>query len=307
MDIKHSHLRPGLQFLVFWSVFLGIFFAGNIIGVAVAIGMYGSDVVNDISKVQISSVQARNAIWIIQVCGTTLPIFLAPVVFAYAIVREPDDYLKPQFEFSWKLVVLAFFITLLSTVLNEFLANVNARLDLSSISPGLDRYIHDSEAAATKMSDALLQMPTVGSLIAVVLFVGLLTAIVEEFMFRGCLLTIMMKWTKNPHVAIWITAILFSAFHFEFLSFLPRVLLGGLFGYFVWWSGSVWTSVWAHFVNNGTVVILTYLAQHKLIGINPDDTHLFNSLAYIICLIFTLFLLLIYRKIALPSRLMVND
>ena len=103
--------------------------------------------------------------------------------------------------------------------------------------------------------------------------------------------TIFIRWTKNKHAAVWITAILFSAFHMEFFGFLPRLLLGVLFGYFVAWSGSIWPAIWGHFVNNGTIVVITYLSQHKLIGIGPDDQHVFNNVWYIISLVITLFLL----------------
>ena len=111
-----------------------------------------------------------------------------------------------------------------------------------------------------------------------------------------------MRWTKNYHVAVWITAILFSAFHMEFFGFLPRLMLGVLFGYFVVWSGSIWTSVWAHFINNGTAVVVTYLYQHKKITINPDDQHVFNYTGYIISLVIVLFLLYVYRNITLSQQ-----
>jgi membrane protease YdiL (CAAX protease family) len=130
-----------------------------------------------------------------------------------------------------------------------------------------------------------------------VLMVGLLTAIVEEFMFRGVLQTIFTRWTKSTHAAVWITAILFSAFHMEFFGFLPRLLLGVLFGYFVAWSGSIWTGVWAHFLNNSAAVIAAYLYQNKIIKGDPNDQHLFNNTGYAISLVTVVFLLFLYKRI----------
>ena len=126
-------------------------------------------------------------------------------------------------------------------------------------------------------------------------------------MFRGCLQTILLKWMRNKHTAIWITAILFSAFHMEFFGFLPRLLLGALFGYFVAWSGSIWPSVWGHFVNNGTAVIVTYLSQHKLINIDPDDQHIFSYVGYVISFIITLLLLFAYRYISAKRQILDID
>jgi len=142
-----------------------------------------------------------------------------------------------------------------------------------------------------------LQMNSVWDMLFDVLFVGLLTAIVEEFMFRGCLQTIFEKWFKNKHVAIWVTAILFSAFHMEFFGFLPRLLLGAMFGYFVVWSGSVWPAILGHFLNNASAVVATYLYQQKKITLNPDDQHVFNYPAYAFSFIIILFLFWVYHNI----------
>jgi membrane protease YdiL (CAAX protease family) len=117
-------------------------------------------------------------------------------------------------------------------------------------------------------------------------------------MFRGVLQTTMQRWTKNTHAAIWVTAVLFSAFHMEFYGFLPRMFLGALFGYFVAWSGSIWPAIWGHFLNNGSAVIVTYLYQQKKINLNPDDQHVFNYAGYIFSFIIIIVLLLVYKKIA---------
>jgi len=155
-----------------------------------------------------------------------------------------------------------------------------------------------SEDEALKETQLLLQMNSLGAMLFDLLVIGLLTAIAEEFLFRGCVQTIFTRWTKSKHWGIWIAAILFSAFHMQFFGFLPRLLLGVFFGYFVAWSGSIWTSVWGHFINNGSAVVITYLFQQKIIKVNPDDQHVFNWLGYLLSLILTVLLLNVYRNIA---------
>jgi hypothetical protein len=289
-----KNMRPGLQFLMFSLIFIGIFILGNLLGAGLIFVIYGSKTFMAIASLNVTAPHFNTAVWILQISGTTLPIFAAPVVFAYTLTNSPVNYLKPGFKFPWALLLLIFVIMFVSNPLIELLSNLNQKIPL----PQWLSWMKDNEKNDEKLMGALLQMKTIWGVIANVLAIGLLTAIVEELMFRGVLQTIFFRWTKNVHAAVWITAILFSAFHMEFFGFLPRLLLGVLMGYFVAWSGSVWTGVWAHFINNSTIVVVTYLFQHKLVNINPDDQHVFNYWGYAFGFALTLTLLLIYRSIA---------
>jgi len=294
-----SELRPFMQFLIFLAILFVALIIGNVIGAGIIWVLYGSKTFTAITALNTAAPNFLNALWILQLAGTTLPILITPVFFAYVVIPNPAEYIRSNFTFPWLLLVLIFGIMFISAPLIELLSNINQKMVL----PPFLKWMRESEDNAQKLTNVMLQMNTIWDMIFDLLFVGLLTAIVEEFMFRGCLQTIFEKWTKNTHAAIWITAILFSAFHMEFFGFLPRLFLGVLFGYFVAWSGSIWTSVWAHFINNGTDVVVTYLSQHKKISINPDDQHVFNSKIYMLSFIIILFLFWIYRQIALNKKL----
>jgi membrane protease YdiL (CAAX protease family) len=293
-----STMHPGTQFLVFALLFVGIYIVGNIIGAALVTVLYGLKTLMAVAAIDTTNPHFLASLWILQITGTTLTIFSAAVIFGFSIMREPKDYLKLSSRFSWILIVLVFAIMLVSNPLIEFLANLNQKMVL----PPFLKWMKDSEESAQKLTEAMLQMKSIWDVILDVLAIGLLTAIVEEFMFRGVLQTILVRWTNNIHAAVWITAILFSAFHLQFFGFLPRVMLGVLFGYFVAWSGSIWTSVWAHFLNNGAAVVATYLFQQKIIKSDPDDQHLFSAGAYMISLVIVVFLLFVYRKTAVEKK-----
>lgn len=293
-----NQIHPAMQFLIFIGIFVIILIIGNLIGAGIVLALYGLKTLMALASLNISTPNFIPAIWILQLTGTTFPIFAAPVFFAFIIVKDTDEYIKPSFNFPWVLLLMILAIMFISNPVIEFLSNLNQKMVL----PHFLKWMRDSEDNAQKLTEAMLQMKTIWDLIIDILLIGLLTAVVEEFMFRGCLQTIFLQWTGNIHAAVWITAILFSAFHMEFFGFLPRLMLGVLFGYFVAWSGSVWTGVWAHFINNGTAVIGTYLFQHKLIKINPDDQHLFSYAGYIISLLIILFLLFIYRNVAFNKQ-----
>jgi membrane protease YdiL (CAAX protease family) len=293
-----NQMTPQLQFAVFVVIAVLIILLGNLIALGIIAGMYGLSAITDILSLKFSGPNTISALYILQLVSTTTPIFAAPVFFACVIVKEPKPYLKPSFRFPWMLIIVAFVIMLISSPLIELSSNFNQKMVLPEFLKGLERWMKESEETARKITTAILQMNTVWECIKNVFLIGLLTAIAEEFMFRGVLQTIIQRWTKNTHAAIWITAVLFSAFHMEFYGFLPRMFLGALFGYFVAWSGSIWPAVWGHFLNNGSAVVVTYLFQQKKINLNPDDQHVFNYVGYIFSFIIIIVLLMVYKKIA---------
>ncbi|OKS88956.1 CPBP family intramembrane glutamic endopeptidase [Mucilaginibacter polytrichastri] len=297
----YSQMRPSLQFLVFIAVTVVMLIIGLLISMGIITLLYNFDTFMKVSQLQIDTPNAISALWIIQFISTTMPILAIPVFFAYVIVKEPESYLRLTNKFPWQLIALVFITMFMSLPIMEQLSDINQRLVLPPFLKGVEEWMRASEQQAEKATNILLKMDNIWDLIKTVLFVGGLTAIVEELMFRGALQTIFIRWTKNHHAAIWITAILFSAFHMEFFGFLPRLMLGVFFGYFVYWSGSIWTSIWAHFINNGTAVIVTYLYQHKTIKTSPDDTHVFSLAGYVFSIIITVLLLINYRNIALAA------
>ena len=86
--------------------------------------------------------------------------------------------------------------------------------------------------------------------VVILLSVAGLPAIFEELSFRGVLQPLLIRATGSAFWGIALTAIVFSAIHFQFYGFLPRVLLGALFGWLAHRSGSLIPGMAAHFANN---------------------------------------------------------
>lgn len=126
--------------------------------------------------------------------------------------------------------------------------------------------------------------------------VAVIPAICEEFLFRGVIQRKLYGWISNPHVAIWIAAFIFSAIHFQFQGFLPRVLLGALLGYLFYWTGNLWVAVFGHFVNNAFSVVGQYLYQKGQIDIDLDNTDEISWTATFISLGLVIFLGNIFIK-----------
>ncbi len=301
--IPHKQIHPGYQFLVVIGLLLFALIAGSFIGMIVIGLKYGTQTLTDILQANLTAPNVSVSLWILQFFGTTLPLLATPIIFSYFIVHEPDEYLKTNFHFPWLLIAIVFVAMMLSNPLIEFLGNLNEKMILPKLLKGIEDWMRQSENETKKLSDAMMAMNSFSAMIFNLLFIGLLTAIVEEVLFRGCLQTIFVRWTNSKHAAVWIVAILFSAFHMEFFGFLPRMFLGVLFGYFTVWSGSVWPSIWAHFVNNGTIVVITYLAGQKIVNIDVDDQHMFTNVIYAVSLVITVALLYFYHYIAVKRQI----
>ncbi len=253
--LPRKQIAPGLQFLILIGLLIALLIAGSAVGIIFISAKYGLNAITDVLQSKPNVPHADTILWILQFTGTTFPILITPIIFSYLIVKEPEDYMKNHFQFPWTLIIIVLLAMVASMPLIEYLGNLNGKMVLPKFLKSIEDWMKESEKETEKLSDTMMQMHTLGDMIYNLLFIGLLTAIVEEILFRGCFQTIFFRWTKNMHAAIWITAILFSAFHMEFYGFLPRLVLGLLFGYFTAWSGSIWPAIWAHFVNNGAIVV----------------------------------------------------
>ena len=64
----------------------------------------------------------------------------------------------------------------------------------------------------------------------------------------------------------------------QFYGFVPRMLMGALFGYMLVWTGSLWIPILMHFTNNAVAVILYFIAlradwdMDKVDAIGTNDT-----------------------------------
>jgi membrane protease YdiL (CAAX protease family) len=196
---------------------------------------------------------------ILQTCfqfgGFLLPALFFLWMFGSASVNK---YMLRKPTNTWLLVPL---ITILSLPIMEVLISFNQKLIPAESAWGAA--LRAQEKVAESMMEQLLAMDGMDDLVLMLFIAALVPAIAEEFLFRGLIQNQLSKWTKNVHLGIWISAILFSAIHMQFLGFLPRLVLGALFGYLVIHTGSVWTAVLAHFLHNGMSVLGLYYLQNN--------------------------------------------
>ena len=138
----------------------------------------------------------------------------------------------------------------------------NESLSLPEWLAPVENWMRQQEDTMQHFTEILIHGDGFSPLLSNLIVVALTAAVTEEFLFRGALMRIIGHWIRNPHGAIWIAAILFSAFHLQFYGFLPRMLLGAYFGYLLIWSRSIWLPICAHFFNNALNVII--MSNHSL-------------------------------------------
>lgn len=184
-----------------------------------------------------------------------------PVATAVIACRQPARLLLlNRLDSRWGLVAVVMAMVVSVPVMN-CIVSLNEAMQLPSWLSSMEAWMRSAEASAAANVAILMGDDTVGSLVMNLLIVGVLAGFSEEIFFRGGLQQILLTRPMNPHVAIWTTAVVFSAFHMQFYGFLPRLLLGAYFGYLAWWSRSLWLPVVAHALNNSAVVVTSWLEK----------------------------------------------
>jgi len=106
---------------------------------------------------------------------------------------------------------------------------------------------------------AIISLKNSKDYIIALVIMAFLPALCEETLFRGGLQNFLTRGTQNPWFSIIVVSILFSLAHFSFYGFLSRFFLGLVLGTLFHYSGKLWLSILAHFINNALAITLLYV------------------------------------------------
>jgi hypothetical protein len=232
---------------------------------------------------------------------------VAPAFFLKWEQRSLGDFLSRR-GIEWIPVLLTAFVVIIFMAVNSVFIEWNAELDFPDAASDFEEWAREREDTATELTRFLTNFGSTGELILALVIIAVLPAIGEEVVFRGLIQNELYRGTKNIHISIWFAAFLFSAIHFQFFGFVPRLLLGALFGYLYYWSGNLWLAILAHFVNNAVSVMALYLYQKGTFTFDVESTDSAPTHMVIISAILTAGLLYYFyryyhdRKIALNGR-----
>ena len=196
----------------------------------------------------------------LQTIGTFL---LPPIICAWIwdSNHRPFAWLKMSNDRHSKtnirLYLIAILIMICAIPAINLLADLNSHIKLPESLDFIEQFLKQQEETTAALTERFLQADNIEQLLINIGLLALLPALAEELSFRGTLQQIL----SNNHIAIWITAIIFSAIHMQFYGFIPRMLMGALFGYMFLWTGNLWIPILMHFTNNGIAVIVYYLSD----------------------------------------------
>lgn len=276
-------VTPGLRIVLVFLTWI----VGSIMMVFLSLvlsRMFGD---NQVSFLRVSTVFQDILMWIVPAVAT-----------AMIITRQPASLLAIDRLPTGRQTLLGVILLIVSTPFMSWIIKLNSEMHLPESMSALEEALRQMETNAEQVVAALLSADTPGAIIVNLLIIGVMAGFSEELFFRGALQRIMASGKLPVHAAIWITAIIFSAMHFQFFGFIPRMLLGAAFGYLLWWSGSVWLPMLIHTLNNSMFVVLYSITGSG----EPDIEGSTSWVAVLLSVVFTALTILALSKSRRPSN-----
>lgn len=253
-------LSPSYKLLFTGFVVVIAFLFTQIIAAILAIPLFGLDqVMKMLSGLDFSDPDSMNLLKYFQVFQSIGLFIVPPLIVAWLFHSSISEYLSLNKKPMLPAIILVVLLIFIINPFINFTGAINAEMHFPEWMSGVERWMRNAEDTAEKLTKAFLKVDTLGGLLLNLFMIAVLPALGEELLFRGVIQKLFSQITRNVHWGIWISAALFSALHMQFYGFIPRLLLGGMFGYLLVWSGSLWLPIIAHFINNAAAVILLYM------------------------------------------------
>ena len=194
----------------------------------------------------------------------SIMIFISP----YFYVNKLSNYSIKIFPINSTPVILVLLLTFFFMILNSGVIEWNKSINFPEFMNSFETWAFNKEKELEKITIFLVSFENNWEFLFGILSIALIPGICEEYLFRGVLQKNFYLISKNIHIAVWLSAFFFSALHLQFYGFFPRMLLGVLFGYIYYWSGSIVYPMIAHIFNNFFSLTIFYFSQKGLLNEN---------------------------------------
>ena len=183
--------------------------------------------------------------------------------------EDPIEKMLLKKGLTLKQGVIAILFAVAALPMISLLAEWNKGMELPQFLASMEEMMREMEESSKVLTERFLNTTSEWMLFVNLLVMALLPAVCEEMMFRGWLQRALGQ-SVDYHTAIWVSAIVFSAIHFQFYGFIPRMLIGAALGYLYYYTGSLWAPIVAHFTNNAAAVVTAFLSYNGYTSIDFD-------------------------------------
>ncbi len=212
-----------------------------------------------------TTLNAKQPLLVLQATTASGAFILAPLLYLHIFVCQGIKTLFQRHPSYTILALATLNLTLAFMVVNTWFIQWNMAIKLPTWLSAFEMWAQEKEATLQRITTLMTSFHSLAGLGAGILVMGIIPAIGEELLFRGLVQPILYQLTNNIHWAIGISAFAFSALHLQFYGFVPRLLLGALFGYIYWWTRNLLFPIIAHWFNNTLTLLLLFLHQHGII------------------------------------------
>lgn len=256
---KHSKgLSYTAGFFMLIAFTVASFILASIISMPIWKAMTGTSML-DMEK-NLTNPAFADAVKVVQLI-TMLIGFLLPAVFtAYLLSRKPFRLMGFPGKITPQQTGLVVLIMISALFVSGSLGYLNEQIPLSE---SLKLQFDNMEDEYLKQMEAIVGLDNIGQLIISILIMAVLPAFCEEALFRGGFQNFLNRATNNPWLSIIIVSLIFSAAHLSWYGFLPRLFLGLVLGVIYHYSGRLWLSILAHFLNNAVALVMLYAYKQQ--------------------------------------------
>lgn len=197
-----------------------------------------------------------------------MSVFLIPcALFAYAVHPQPLQYLgirKPQDKKHWLIVLLL----AIGTV--PMISGIQGLIDMIPLSADLEA----AKAKFAAQQKAMTNFTTTAEFLVAIPVLAIIPAIGEELLFRA----VMIKFAAKKMVGtiffpILLSAVFFGMAHGNTVGLISLIISGIILGYVYYLTGSLVMSMFAHFIVNGSQLLLIYFGRDNSAVKNMMDSN----------------------------------
>jgi membrane protease YdiL (CAAX protease family) len=262
--------------LLFIPAFLAGLFFFNFVGLVLALPFFEWDINRMLMATASPSSNDRLGMLIMQGVIALGSFLLVPAWFMARFDADKNLYpqtlagiRRPTPVVFW---LAAVGVVLFALPMIAWLVKWNEAWQFPAFLAEFEKWAQAKEAELKRLTLLLIDFQSVGELLLGIIVIAVIPGIGEEWLFRGFLQKRLQQLFGNPHAAVWVAAIIFSAFHLQFYGFVPRTILGAVFGYLFIFTGNLAVPMLAHFFNNAYTVLLMYAYNQKWVDFNIEES-----------------------------------